>query len=125
MCIIFFKILNVVNMEEASLCEPGVKYFIGRSLKESHKFKENYTNFFYNVGMFFVFFGGVVGFLVYRYKGRITVDEMILKKRQKQEYILNKIQNLAAIKEKQNNEMITNLPTWSDNPEIDMLKRYA
>ena len=111
-------------MEEASLCEPGVKYFIGCSLKESHRFKENYINFFYNIGMFFVFFGSVIGFLVYRYKGRITSHEKIAKNRQKQEYIMNKIQSLSAIREKQNTDMITNLPKWSDNPETDLLKRY-
>ena len=37
------------------LCEPGIKYFLRTSLKESHKFKERYINFFYNIGMFGLF----------------------------------------------------------------------
>ena len=69
-------------MEEPSLCEPGVKYFIGHSLKESHKFKEKYMNYFYNIGMTLIFFGSIAGFLIYRYKGRITPQETALKNRQ-------------------------------------------
>ena len=112
-------------MEDPSLCEPGVKYFIGHSLKESHKFKEKYMNYFYNIGMTLIFFGSIAGFLIYRYKGRITPQETALKNRQKQEYIVSKLQRLSAIKEKNNQEMITNLPSWHDNPETEMLKRYA
>lgn len=112
-------------MEEPSLCEPGVKYFIGRSLKESHKFKEKYTNYFYNIGMTIFFFGSIIGFLMYRYKGQITKEEVVLKNRQKQEYIITKLQRLSAIKEKTNHDMITNLPSWHDNPETEMLKRYV
>ena len=112
-------------MEEPSLCEPGVKYFIGRSLKESHKFKEKYTNYFYNIGMTALFFGGVAAFLLYRYKGRATPQEIALNNRKKQEYIIGKLQHLSAIKAKNNHNMITNLPSWENNPETEMLKRYA
>lgn len=114
-------------MEETqpSLCEPGVKYFIGCSLKESHKFKEKYINFFYNIGMFVLLFGGVAVFLMFRYKGRISQKELALKNRKKQEYIIGKLQHLASIKAKHNHNMITNLPSWENNPETEMLKRYA
>ena len=113
-------------MEDAqpTLCEPGVKYFIGCSLKESHKFKEQYMNFFYNIGMCVLFFGSIAAILMCRYKGRITPQELALKNRKKQEYIIQKLQHLASIKQQNNKNMITNLPTWENNPETEMLKKY-
>ena len=120
-----FKILNVVIMEDAqpTLCEPGVKYFIGCSLKESHKFKEQYMNLLQHWYVCFVF-GSIAAILMCRYKGHITPQELALKNRKKREYIIQKLQHLASIKEQNNKHMITNLPTWENNPETEMLKKY-
>ena len=112
-------------MEAATpaLCEPGVKYFIGGSLKECHKFKERHTSMLFNIAMTFVFVAAVSGFLVYRYKGRLTPSEMAVKNRKKQEYIVSKLQMLSAIKQQKSQNMITNLPSWHDNPEVHMFQR--
>ena len=92
------------------LCEPGIKYYLRSSLKESHKFKEKYINFFYNIGMFVIFIVVLFSILYYRYKGRLTKGEVELKNRRKQEYIVSKLQQLSAIKK--NNEMLTNIPLF-------------
>ena len=106
-----------------SLCEPGVKYFINNTLKECHKFKEKNMTFFFNIGMtfFFIFFVG--GFLVYKYKGKLTPHEIVHKRRHEKEYIISKLQQLSVIKKVQNPNLITNLPTWDNHPEIDRLRR--
>tara|TARA_B100000674_G_scaffold326412_1_gene272238 strand:- start:6649 stop:6993 length:345 start_codon:yes stop_codon:yes gene_type:complete len=112
-------------MENPSLCEPGVKYFIGCSLQESRKFKERYINLFYNIGMTLIFVGGVASFLIYRYKGRKRPEEIVMENRKKQEYIISKLQRLSSIREKnnQNPNMITNLPSWENNPEAEILRK--
>lgn len=93
-----------------TLCESGVKYFIRSSLKESHCLKEKHYNMIYNVAMMVSFVVCVTGFLWYRYKGKRSVEEQRLRDRQKQMYIVGKLQKLAAIKNK--NNLITNLPKF-------------
>tara|TARA_Y100000996_G_C22240569_1_gene527525 strand:- start:315 stop:617 length:303 start_codon:yes stop_codon:yes gene_type:complete len=92
------------------LCEPGIKYFLRSSLKESHKFKERYINFFFNIGMFGLFVIVLFSILYYRYKGKLTPSEIALKNRRKQEYIVSKLQQLTDIKK--NNNMLTDLPVF-------------
>jgi len=74
--------------------------------------------------MLIIFFGVLAGFLIYRYKGKETKKQIAINNIKKQEYIMSKLQKLSAIKETRNTDMITNLPSWSDNPEIEMLKRH-
>ena len=105
------------------LCEPGVKYFISSSLKECHKFKERNLSFFFNIGMVFLFIVLVGGFLVYKYKGKLTPSEIAAKKQREKNYIISKLEQIAAAKHLQNQSMITNLPRWDDHPEIDRLRR--
>ena len=105
------------------LCEPGVKYFISSSLKECHKFKERNLSIFFNIGMVFLFIVLVGGFLVYKYKGKLTPSEIAAKKQREKNYIISKLEQIAAAKHLQNQSMITNLPRWDDHPEIDTLRR--
>lgn len=92
------------------LCEPGIKYFLKSSLNESHKFKEKYMNFFFNISMLIFFILLVTVILYYRYKGRLTPSEIAIKNRREKEYIVSKLQQLSAIKTK--NSMLTDLPTF-------------
>ena len=91
-----------------TLCESGVKYFIRSSLKESHRLRENYYNTIYNTFMLVLFILCVFGVLFYRYKGKLTIEERRLRDRQKQMYIIGKLQKLSANK----NNLITNLPKF-------------
>ena len=106
-----------MNSNAPSLIEPGVRYFIGGTLKECYKFKERHINTLFNIGMTFMLIVLVATVLVYKYKGRLTPSELALKNRKKQEYIVSKLQQISIHKKQQNyNEnMITDLPVWDNS----------
>jgi len=108
--------MNIANSNFPcpSLIEPGMRYFLNGTLKECRKFKDNYISVIFNIGMIFLFIIIIGGFLTYRYKGKLTPSEIALKNRQKQEYIVSKLQQLAVEKKRntQNTSIITGLPEW-------------
>ena len=59
------------------------------------------------IGLFILVIGG---FLMYKYKGKLTPAEMAIKNRKKQEYIFTKLQQMAYFRKNQND--ITDLPQW-------------
>jgi hypothetical protein len=103
-----------MNSIKPILIEPGVRYFLNGTLKECRKFKDNYISVIFNISMILLLFALIGGFLMYRYKGKPTPAELELKNRQKQEYIVSKLQQLAIEKKKNavNTTMITGLPEW-------------
>jgi hypothetical protein len=104
-----------------NLTEPGVKYFLSQTLRECRKFKDRYQSIILNITLF-VFLIVVIGTILYfKYKGRLKPSEIKRKNREKQEYILSKLQQLATVKHKQN--LITDLPVWSNHPEVEILNR--
>lgn len=112
--------------EKPKLIEPGVKYFIGGTLKECRKFKDKYYSFIFNicVSILVVIFFSVI--FIFRYKGKLTTDETNKKNIEKQEYIISKLQQLSNYNKnlnKNNNNMITDLPLWNNNTTIDILNR--
>ena len=54
------------------------------------------------------------GFLMYRYKGKLTPAEVELKNTKKKEYIISKLHQMAYLRKTQGNAngMITALPQW-------------
>lgn len=60
----------------------------------------------------------VGGFLTYKYKGKPTPGEIVRKNRDKQEYIISKLQQLSAVRSKESGDMITDLPLWNMHAEI-------
>tara|TARA_B100000902_G_scaffold399826_2_gene472834 strand:- start:1593 stop:1937 length:345 start_codon:yes stop_codon:yes gene_type:complete len=114
-----------MNSETPILCEPGMKYFINCSLKESHKIKEKHSSLLFNIIMTIILILIVSCIFYYRYKGRLTQQDIEKKNRKKQEYIVSKLQHMSAIREKNNISMISDLPVLVNNPELEMLKRYA
>ena len=113
---------HFANMQ-VSLVEPGVKYFIGNSLKQCREFKNKYYNIFFNIGIFIALVLSISLFLMYKYKGNITPAEREMKNRKKQEYIVSKLQNISQIKKDISQRIITDLPNWSDHPELGNLQR--
>jgi hypothetical protein len=107
-----------------SLVEPGVKYFINCTLKQCREVKDKYINLLFNVGVFVVLVVAIFGVLAYRYRGRQTPAEVEIKNRKKQEYIIQKLQQISDIKRKASEVMITDLPNWNDHPELGILNRY-
>jgi hypothetical protein len=54
------------------------------------------------------------GFLLYRYKGKLTPAEIEIKNTKKKEYIISKLHQMAYLRKTQGNAngMITSLPQW-------------
>lgn len=95
------------------LTEPGVKYFINETLKQCHRFKEQYQNMLYNIGLFVMFLILLGILLIYKYKGKLTPDEIEEKERLKKQYILSKIRNFQDAKIRAQQELITGLPHFN------------
>jgi hypothetical protein len=100
------------------LVEPGVKYFLGANLKECRVFKNKFNNILINVALFVCFVGFFSAILFYKYKGKLTDEEMNQKNIEKQAYILSKIQNYQERKRKESQELITGLPNWENEYDI-------
>lgn len=108
-------------MNKPILIEPGVSYWLNNVLNKSRKFREKNINLMFNISMSCLFIISISGFLIYKYKGRLSADEIQEKNKIKKTYILSKLQKLAAIrKTKMNDNMITDLPTIQ-SPELDLL----
>jgi hypothetical protein len=108
-------------MDKPSLIEPGMKSFLSHTLKQCKKHKENNQNIFYNIGFFVIFFLIIGGILLYKYKGKLTPYQTEQKEKNKQEYIVSKLQQMSYLKNKTN--MITELPNWDNHPEAGILNR--
>ena len=101
-----------------SLTEPGVKYFIGETLKNIHKEKKSYNYVIFNIGLVLFFFTILGLLLFYKYKTRPNEKERKKKKNQKRDYFITKVRTLQAKKAKQLNKSITNLPKFETPFEI-------
>jgi hypothetical protein len=96
------------------LIEPGVRYFLSGTLKECRKFKDKNATILFNISMAALFVLVIGGFLMYRYKGKLTPAEVELKNTKKKEYIISKLNQMAYLRKTQGNAngMITALPQW-------------
>ena len=94
------------------LTEPGVRYFIDSTLKQCHKVREIYNNYIMNVFLFvtFIFMMGL--FLAYKFKGKLTPEEIEHKNDEKKQYIMSKIRNYQDAKQREKQSIITGLPEW-------------
>jgi hypothetical protein len=95
-----------------TLTEPGVKYFLHHTLKQCHVAKDNFHNLIFNVGLFIAFLLILGLILLYKYKGKLTPVEIDKKNKEKQQYILSKIQTFQQAKRVAHQELITGLPSW-------------
>jgi len=96
------------------LTEPGVKYFLNESLKQCHMFKEKYNNTLFNIGITISFFIILGILLLYKYKGKLTPDEIEENENNKKTYILSKIKNYQDSKLRAQQQLITGLPHWEN-----------
>ena len=101
--------------QKPMLTEPGVKYFINETLKQCHIFKENYQHVIFNIVLLVVFFIILGVLLLYKYKGKLTTEEIEEKELLKKQYILSKIRNFQDAKIKSQQELITGLPHYENN----------
>jgi hypothetical protein len=110
--------MNYDDISKPLLVEPGIKYFLHETLKQCKQYKERYTNYIYNAGflIFFIFVLGAI--LLYKYKGKLSVEELDQKEREKKQYILSKIKNFQDAKRIAHQELITSLPNWDNEYEL-------
>ena len=109
------------------LTEPSVKFFLKSVLNNCNNIKVKNNNFIYNICMFllFIFIFSVI--LINKYKGNKTKEEIYQKNLKDKQYIMSKLvyynkQNLENNQRIKNN-LITNLPDYSDHPEANMLHK--
>lgn len=105
---------NIYEMSPSvpTLIEPGVKYFLNQTLSQCHSFKARHHNLMINIGIFLGFVFVLGAFLLYKYKGKLTVAEQKQLDEVKKQYILNKIKNVQISKQRANETLITGLPHW-------------
>jgi len=106
-----------MNYEEATkplLTEPGVRYFLSQTLKQSHIIREKFHNMVFNIGMLILFLL-ILGFiLVYKYKGKSTPVEIAKKNEESHQYVLERIKTFQVAKQRAQQELITGLPHWEN-----------
>ena len=106
------SLMNINNPFKPTLIEPGVKYFFNQTLKKCHEFKETHYNVVLNITLFLLFIIILGIWLIYKYKGKLTPDEMKQKELEKKKYILSKIKIYQDTKKQEQQELITGLPHW-------------
>jgi hypothetical protein len=108
----------VTEYSKPMLTEPGVKYFLNETLKQCHQFKEKHNNMIFNIGLLIGFFILLGILLLYKYKDKLTPEEVEQKELDKKRYILSKIRNYQDAKTKAQQELITGLPHWESEFDI-------
>ena len=96
------------------LTEEGVKYFINETLKQCRHYKEEYQNMIFNIMMLVIFCVILGVLLMYKYRGKLTPEEIEEKELVKKQYILSKIKNFQDAKIRSQQELITGLPHWEN-----------
>ncbi len=102
------------------LIEPGTKYFLSESLRQSHHVKMQYYNSYFNLGCVVGIFIIICAVLWWKYKGRKTPFEIEEKEREKQIYVMSLLQKYQQAKIKESQANITNLPEWDETEIIQM-----
>ena len=96
--------------ESPNLVDAKVKGFLGGALKYSHNIKQSYMNFAYNVVLGIIFTIICIGFLIYKYKGKLTNVEKEIKKRKEYEHVLLQLKKIETEKLHSGKSLLTNLP---------------
>ena len=110
-------------MSAPSLTEPGITYFLSQTLKECRSYKDRNISLIFNLSMAVLFFAVIGTILLFKYKGKPTAKEIQRKNNEKKAYIISKLQQIALVKNKKSDSMITDLPLWHDNTEISLLQK--
>lgn len=97
-------------MVSANLTEPGVRNWIRYALYVQRMKRDRLSNIVFNLGMLVILVAVVSIVLYSRYKVNNSDEHRQEKSAQKEKYIIDKLQRLAAVQSK--NGMITNLPTF-------------
>jgi len=100
---------------QPKLVEPGVKYFLNETLKQTHEFRLKHQTTFLNIGLLILFIA-ILGIILFvKYKGRLSSVEREKKEQEKKQYILSKIKKLQDAKRIAHQTLITGLPQWEND----------
>ena len=99
-----------MNNAGPNLVETRAKVFLGGALRHSHDTKKKYVNYIYNLGLAILFIIIVGGFLIFKYKGRLTPLEKNIKKRKEYEHVLIQLKKIENRQHKENQTLLTDLP---------------
>lgn len=118
---------SINNGTNPKLVDNGVKLFFKEVLKGCNKYKQANYNTFYNILMFSIFCLILAILLYSRYKGPHNYKSYYEKTLKDKEYIMSKLvyynrQNFDH-QQKIRNNMITNLPDYSNHPEANLLHK--
>lgn len=102
------------------LTEPGIKSYLNETLKQCHHIKSQYNNLLINIGLLVAFLLLLFFILVYKYKGKLTKEEMQQKNREKQQYILSRIQTFNENKKAAHQGLISGLPNWENEYDTNV-----
>tara|TARA_B100000963_G_scaffold316324_2_gene296051 strand:+ start:869 stop:1285 length:417 start_codon:yes stop_codon:yes gene_type:complete len=109
------------------LIAPNVKFFFKNILKNCNTIKNNNYNFYYNIGLLILFIVVLGTILLCKYKGGKNSIEKYHKNLRDKQYIMSKLiyYNKTNIENNQRikNNMITNLPDYSNHPEAELLHK--
>ena len=98
------------EITQPMLTEPGMVTYINHSLKKCNDFKEKYNNIILNLILFISFFLILGILLLYKYKGKLSPQEIEQKNMEKKQYIFSKIRNYQDSKKQEEQQLITGLP---------------
>ena len=107
-----------MELSKPALTEPGVKYFLHQTLKQCHAVRDQFHNTVFNIGLLIAFLLILGLVLLYKYKGKLTPAEIQKKNKEKQEYILSKVQKFQQAKRIAHQEIITGLPAWESEYDV-------
>ena len=111
-------------MTQPYLIEPGTKYFLSATLRNSNIIRGKRKTFYFNMTLLGIFLFVVITFLTYKFKTKATPQEIAQKKREKEIYILSKVRNVIERKEKEQRNIITNLPKFTSDYKLLHEKYY-
>jgi hypothetical protein len=100
----------MVDSAGPNLVESKAKVFLGGALKHSHEVKKKYINQIYNFGLAIMLIAIFGGFLLFKYKGRLTPVEKAVKKRKEYEHVLIQLKKIENKQFKENQTLLTDLP---------------
>lgn len=116
-----FKIIHenkvLQNMTYPKLIEPGTHYFLNQTLKQCKQQKYNLYNTIFNLTSAVLFIGSITIFLYIQYRNHNDIQVKQQKEYEKHEQynkIVNIIQEHNYDKMKQKQNIITNLPTYTN-----------
>ena len=112
------------DIQAPKLIEPGARYFFYNTLKNINMKKSALQELSLNV-FYLALFISILGiFLVYKYKTKLTPEEIKKKRDDQRVYLINKMKDLSYKEQVKQNKLITNLPKF-ESDFVLMHKNYS